>query len=167
MVSYQPAWHTAGVSIRAENLTFSYGAKAILDRACFTIDSTRVNCLVGRMRYFRQSVPLDVTSLRRELSHYQFTEDGVFSRMRSLSAGERVRVFLVLFALSRANLLLLDEPTNNLDPQSRERLIDALANYAGTLLVVSHDEPFLSELSIDKTLRAGEGAVRVEYGLTR
>jgi ATP-binding cassette subfamily F protein 3 len=122
---------------------------------------------ISVLKYFRQSVAMDVTSLRRELSHYQLTEDGVFSRMRSLSTGERARVFLVQFALNQANLLLLDEPTNNLDPQSRERLIDALANYAGTMLVVSHDEAFLSKLSIDKTLRLGEGAILTEYGLTQ
>jgi ATP-binding cassette subfamily F protein 3 len=119
------------------------------------------------LEYFRQRVVMGVTSLRRELSHYQFTEDDVFSRLRSLSAGERARVFLVQFALSQSYLFLLDEPTNNLDPQSRARLIDALANYAGTMLVVSHDEAFLSELSIDKTLRLGEGAILTEYGLTR
>jgi ATP-binding cassette subfamily F protein 3 len=121
---------------------------------------------VSVFEYFRQSVVMDVTSLRRELDHYQFTEANVLAGMRSLSAGERARVFLVQFALSQANLLLLDEPTNNLDPQSRLRLIEALADYAGTMLVVSHDLPLLSNLSIDKTLRLGEGAIHTEYGLT-
>ncbi len=121
---------------------------------------------ISVLEYFRQSVVMDVTSLRRELSHYQFTEANVLAGMRSLSAGERARVFLVQFALSQANLLLLDEPTNNLDPQSRERLTEALADYAGTMLVVSHDLPLLGELSIHKTLRLGDGVIHTEYGFT-
>jgi ATPase subunit of ABC transporter with duplicated ATPase domains len=121
---------------------------------------------ISVLEHFRQSVVMDVTSLRRELSHYQFTEANVLADIHSLSAGERARVFLVQFALSRANLLLLDEPTNNLDPRSRERLTEALAEYAGTMLVVSHDLPLLSKLSIDKTLRLGDGVIHTEYGLT-
>jgi ATP-binding cassette subfamily F protein 3 len=120
---------------------------------------------VSVLEHFRHSVVMDVTSLRRELSHYQFTEANVLAGMRSLSAGERARVFLVQFALSQANLLLLDEPTNNLDPQSRERLTEALADYAGTMLVVSHDLPLLSRLSIHKTLRVSDGVIHTEYGL--
>ena len=115
--------------------------------------------------YFRNNVAMDQTSIRRELHHYQFTENEVLTRIRSLSAGERARVFLVQFALSHANLLLLDEPTNNLDPHSRERLADALADYVGTIVIVSHDSTFLSRLSIEKTLRLGGGAIRTEYGL--
>jgi ATPase subunit of ABC transporter with duplicated ATPase domains len=116
--------------------------------------------------YFRSNVAMDLTSIWRELHHYQFTEHEVLTPIRSLSAGERARVFLVHFALRHANLLLLDEPTNNLDPHSRERLADALTDYAGTMLVVSHDSTFLSRLSIDKTLRLGGGTIRTEYGLT-
>jgi ATP-binding cassette subfamily F protein 3 len=116
--------------------------------------------------YFRNHVAMDLTSIRRELHHYQFTEHEVLAPIRSLSAGERARVFLVQFALSHANLLLLDEPTNNLDPQSRDRLAGALTDYVGTILVVSHDSAFLSKFSIDKTLRLGGGAIRTEYGLT-
>jgi ATPase subunit of ABC transporter with duplicated ATPase domains len=115
--------------------------------------------------YFRSNVAMDLTSIRRELHHYQFTEHEVLTPIRSLSAGERAKVFLVQFALSHANLLLLDEPTNNLDPHSRGRLADALADYVGTILVVSHDSTFLSKLSIDKTLRLGGGAIRTQYGL--
>lgn len=115
--------------------------------------------------YFRNNVTMDLTSIRRELHHYQFTDHEVLTPIRALSAGERARVFLVRFALGHANLLLLDEPTNNLDPHSRERLAEALADYVGTMLVVSHDSTFLRRLSIEKTLRLGGGAVRTEYGL--
>jgi ATP-binding cassette subfamily F protein 3 len=116
--------------------------------------------------YFRQNVAMDLTSLRRELHHYLFTEEEVLTRITSLSAGERVRLFLVQFALSHANLLILDEPTNNLDPVSRERLMKALVDYPGTILVASHDRDFLERLSIGRTLHLGEGRIETEYGLT-
>ncbi len=115
--------------------------------------------------YFRANVAMDLTSLRRELHHYLFTEEEVFTNIKSLSAGERVRLFLVQFALSNANLLLLDEPTNNLDPTSREKLTESLVQYPGTVLVVSHDREFLEKLSIKKTLRIGGGKIEVKYGL--
>lgn len=117
------------------------------------------------LEYFRHHVAMDLTSLRRELHHYLFTEGEVHSDIGSLSAGERVRLFLVQFALSRANLLLLDEPTNNLDAVSRDRLAESLADYAGTMIVVSHDRGFLEKLSIGRTLHLGEGTVQTKHGL--
>ncbi len=117
------------------------------------------------LEYFRHHVAMDLTSLRRELHHYLFTEGEVHSDIQSLSPGERVRLFLVQFALSRANLLLLDEPTNNLDAGSRDRLAESLADYAGTMIVVSHDRDFLEKLSIGKTLHLGGGMVQTKYGL--
>jgi ATP-binding cassette subfamily F protein 3 len=115
--------------------------------------------------YLRREVVMDLASLRRELHHYQLTEEEIFTNARALSAGQRARLLLIQFALSNANLLLLDEPTNNLDPESRETLTDSLDRYTGTMLVVSHDRGFLERLSIDKTLHIGEGAMRVGYGL--
>jgi ATP-binding cassette subfamily F protein 3 len=114
--------------------------------------------------HLRRTVPLDITSLRRELHHYQLTEDEVWTNVRCLSAGERARLLLLQFALSHANLLLLDEPTNSLDPDMRSTLADSLAQYGGSVLVVSHDHSFLERLSVDRILRLGDGAIRVEYG---
>ena len=73
-----------------------------------------------------------------------FTEDDVFKRISELSGGERGRVSLAKLMLSRSNLLILDEPTNHLDMDSKERLEDALNNYDGTLLYVSHDRYFVN-----------------------
>jgi ATPase subunit of ABC transporter with duplicated ATPase domains len=67
--------------------------------------------------------------------------------------------------LSHANLLLLDEPTNNLDALSRDGLAKSLVDFAGTFLVVSHDEGFLEKLSIDKTFHLRRGRVQTKYGL--
>jgi ATP-binding cassette subfamily F protein 3 len=114
--------------------------------------------------YLRRTVPLDITSLRRELHHYQLNEDEVLTSVRSLSAGERARLLLLQFALSHANLLLLDEPTNSLDPESQSALADSLAQYGGSVILVSHDYSFLEKLSVDRILRLGDRAIRVEYG---
>jgi len=116
------------------------------------------------LEHLRRTVPLDITSLRRELHHYQLTEDEVSTNVRSLSAGERARLLLLQFALSHANLLLLDEPTNSLNPDSQGTLANSLARYGGSVLVVSHDHSFLERLSVDRILRVGDGAIRVEYG---
>ena len=73
-----------------------------------------------------------------------FTEDDVFKRISELSGGERGRVSLAKLMLSKSNFLILDEPTNHLDMDSKEKLEDALNEYDGTLLYVSHDRYFVN-----------------------
>ena len=87
---------------------------------------------------------LTETKVRNTLAAFMFTEDDVFKRISELSGGERGRVSLAKLMLSRSNLLILDEPTNHLDMDSKERLEDALNNYDGTLLYVSHDRYFVN-----------------------
>ncbi len=84
------------------------------------------------------------TKVRNTLAAFMFTEDDVFKRISDLSGGERGRVSLAKLMLSKSNLLILDEPTNHLDMDSKERLEDALNNYDGTLLYVSHDRYFVN-----------------------
>lgn len=74
-------------------------------------------------------------------------------RMKNLSDGQKTRVFLSGITIHQPEIILLDEPTNNLDIQNIELLTSALSNYQGTLLVVSHDEYFLEELKIEKTIK--------------
>ena len=81
------------------------------------------------------------------LARFGFSGDEAQRRADTLSGGERARVALAMMVLTRANFLLLDEPTNHLDIESVEALEDALAEYEGTILLVSHDRAMLEALT--------------------
>ncbi len=85
------------------------------------------------------------TQIRNTLSAFQFTADDVFKLIRDLSGGEKGRVSLAKLMLSEANFLILDEPTNHLDITSKEILEQALNDYTGTILYVSHDRYFINQ----------------------
>lgn len=85
------------------------------------------------------------TQVRNVLAAFLFTGDDVFKLIRDLSGGERGRVSLAKLMLSEANFLILDEPTNHLDITSKEILENALVNYTGTVLYVSHDRYFINK----------------------
>ena len=87
------------------------------------------------------------TEVRSALALFLFKGDDVFKNLSSLSGGEKARVALLKLMLSGANLLVLDEPTNNLDIQSKQVLENALKEYDGTLLIVSHDRYFINSLA--------------------
>lgn len=85
------------------------------------------------------------TQIRNTLAAFLFTGDDVFKKISELSGGERGRVSLAKLMLSNANFLILDEPTNHLDITSKEILENALKNYTGTVLYVSHDRYFINQ----------------------
>ena len=87
---------------------------------------------------------MDNTHVRNVLAAFLFTGDDVFKRIGDLSGGERGRVSLAKLMLSESNFLILDEPTNHLDITSKEILEDALNQYTGTVLYVSHDRYFIN-----------------------
>jgi ATP-binding cassette subfamily F protein 3 len=87
-----------------------------------------------------------LAEIRDYLARYLFTGDEVFKKVSTLSGGERGRLALAKLSLTQANLLLLDEPTNHLDIPSQEILEEVLANYQGTILLVSHDRYLIDGL---------------------
>ena len=103
---------------------------------------------------FMFNYPMSEEDVRRLAGGFLFPEEDVFKIIGSLSGGEKARVTLMKLILKKANFLVLDEPTNHLDIYSREVLEEALEDYQGTILIVSHDRYFL------------EGIVNTIYEIT-
>ena len=95
------------------------------------------------------------TEMRSLLGRFLFTGDDVFKHVRDLSGGEKAKLSLLKLMLSGANTLVLDEPTNHLDIESREIVEDALMEFEGTLIIVSHDR-YLLNLIPDRILELTE-----------
>jgi len=104
-----------------------------------------------------------VTELRTLLGCFLFTEDDVYKTVGVLSGGERNRYALARMLLNPANFLLLDEPTNHLDLRAKDVLLDALRNYNGTLVFVSHDRYFIDQLAT-RVFEIENGQVNVYPG---
>ena len=100
---------------------------------------------------------LTETEARRVLGSFLFTGDDVHKPAGVLSGGEKTRLALAMLVVSSANVLLLDEPTNNLDPASREEILDALANFQGAVVLVSHDPGAVEALNPERVLIMPEG----------
>ncbi len=96
--------------------------------------------------WFRDRIAVPEAEARHILARFLFFGPTVFRSILSLSGGERVRLQLAVLVHSSINVLILDEPTNHLDIESRETLEEALENFSGTLIAVSHDRYFLNRL---------------------
>ena len=101
--------------------------------------------------------------VRGALGMFLFTGDDVFAPVHTLSGGEKGRVALTELMLRKDNVLLLDEPTNHLDMDSREVLEEALADYPGTILAVSHDRYFINRFA-EKVFVLEEEGIREYLG---
>ncbi|MBQ2309102.1 MAG: ABC-F family ATP-binding cassette domain-containing protein, partial [Erysipelotrichales bacterium] len=103
------------------------------------------------------------TEVRTVLGNFLFTADEVFKEVGVLSGGEKVRLSLAKLMLKQANFLVLDEPTNHLDIPGKEALEDALKDYEGTLLVVSHDRWFINKIATSLLIFKDGNAVYYPY----
>jgi ATPase subunit of ABC transporter with duplicated ATPase domains len=103
------------------------------------------------------SPELTETEARRVLGSFLFTGDDAHKPAGVLSGGEKTRLALAMIVVSGANVLLLDEPTNNLDPASRDEILDALAHYEGAVVLVSHDEGAVEALNPERVLILPDG----------
>src|SRR5256712_3527139 len=104
-----------------------------------------------------------VPAIRNILGGFLFSGDDVYKRVKVLSGGERTRLAVARMLLRPSNTLLLDEPTNYLDLDSKEVLLDALIDYGGTLMFVSHDRYFVERLAT-KIIEVGNGEAIVYPG---
>ncbi len=120
------------------------------------------NEIIGELRTI---APLATNGeLRGFLAKFLFTEDDVFKKVGSLSGGEQGRLALAKLIYSKVNVLILDEPTNHLDIPSREALEEALQNYPGTIITVSHDRYFLDQVATQILEIKKEGKFEVING---
>lgn len=101
--------------------------------------------------------------VRTLLGQFLFSGDTVFKKVEALSGGEKARLALAKMLLRPANLLMLDEPTNHLDIPAKEMLEEALQNYDGTVIIVSHDRYFISKAAT-KIVEIREGELIVYNG---
>lgn len=107
----------------------------------------------------RRAAPeeFDDTDVRNVLGSFLFSGDDADKPAAVLSGGEKTRLALATIVASAANVLLLDEPTNNLDPASREKILDALRTYQGAVVLVTHDEGAVTALNPDRVVLLPDG----------
>ncbi|GAP95583.1 ABC-F family ATP-binding cassette domain-containing protein [Leptolyngbya sp. NIES-2104] len=101
--------------------------------------------------------------VRTHLGRFLFSGDTVFKKVESLSGGEKARLALAKMLLQPANLLILDEPTNHLDIPAKEMLEEAIQNYDGSVVIVSHDRYFISQTA-NKIVEIRDGELRLYRG---
>lgn len=113
--------------------------------------------------YFRLSTGLPEQMARQILVGFQFYNDDIKKRVGSLSGGERMKVKLAELLQNKVNTLILDEPTNHIDIDTKEAFENALKNFSGTLLFVSHDRYFINKFA-DKIFEFNNGNINIYYG---
>ncbi len=130
--------HNASLGYYAQEHEQIHAAKSVLD-------------------HMREVSTLPDRELRSVLGHFLLA-DKVDQEAATLSGGEKTKLALAQVSVGAHNVLLLDEPTNNLDPQAKEALLDALYQYEGTLVLVSHDTGFVEQLAPDRAIIMPDGA---------
>ena len=119
-----------------------------------------LNGLITPVETLQQLRPkLTVQQVRTQLGGFGFSADKQLTKVGNLSGGERARLMLALATLDKPNLLILDEPTNHLDIDARGELLDALNDFDGAVVLVSHDRRLI-EATADRLLLVAEGQVK-------
>ena len=145
----------AGERIEGHNVILSYFAQHQAEELDLTKEVLQIvdDVATGEIR----------TKLRTLLGSFLFRGDDVFKKVRVLSGGEKSRLALAKMLLLPSNFLIMDEPTNHLDMRSKKVLQEALAEFDGTYLVVSHDRAFLDPI-VNKVLEIRRGGVKTYLG---
>jgi ATPase subunit of ABC transporter with duplicated ATPase domains len=112
---------------------------------------------VDLLTHMQESADLPLNVLRGLLGMYGLTGEKAMQDAGTLSGGEKTKLSLAMLTAGRRNLLLLDEPTNNLDPPSRTAVANALTDWPGSMVLVSHDPEFVRELQPQRVLLMPEG----------
>lgn len=113
--------------------------------------------------YFLEDNNFSETEARNKLARYGFRQENVFKKIGKLSGGEKVRIILMKLIQKDINFLILDEPTNHIDIDTREILEEALKEYKGTLLFVSHDRFFINAIA-NRVLNIENHKIKSYYG---
>src|SRR6185436_17746367 len=145
----------SGLVFRGHEVRVGY-----FDQKLGDLDEERT--LIEEIRSIRGDFNEDVA--RSWLGRFRFSGDDAFRKVKGLSGGERTRLALGKLMLTPRNLLALDEPTNHLDIPAREVLEEALDEFDGTLLVVSHDRYFLDQVCTRLLVLDGKGGVEQHLG---
>ena len=147
-----PTAGSVGIGANVEPGYFSQHAMELLDPRKTVFETVQ------------EAMPLaTIGVLRNLLGAFLFSGDAVDKRIENLSGGEKSRVVLATLLARPVNFLVLDEPTNHLDIRSREILLDALRNFTGTVVLVSHDRHFL-RLLVDRVFEIDHGEMRTYEG---
>ncbi len=148
----EPTTGTVGLGANVELGYFSQHAMELLDPKKSVFET------------LQDAIPLaGIGVIRNLLGAFLFSGDAADKRIENLSGGEKSRVVLATLLARQVNFLVLDEPTNHLDIRSREILLGALKNFAGTVVLVSHDRHFL-RLLVDRVFEIDHGEMRVYEG---
>jgi ATPase subunit of ABC transporter with duplicated ATPase domains len=113
------------------------------------------------LRYFLEKTGLDQANTRKTLARFGFCADDMSVKINSLSPGERSRFILATLMASEVNCLILDEPSNHLDPEALDRLEEALRQFTGTIIMVSHDRYFIDQVGATKTYLIEHGRLDI------
>ncbi len=184
----KPLFQNFNLTIYREDKTFLLGPNGCGKSTFLKIINKEINADEGLFRlgtnvkigYFDQNIDklnsektvlnevwdmypyMNETEIRNALAMFLFRGEDVYKEVSSLSGGERAKISLLKIMLSKPNFLILDEPTNHLDIISREVLENALLDFNGTLLVVSHDRYFINKLATKVVHLTHDGAVDID-----